>query len=164
MVTITEPHPHRARRHTLHQGGSQKLLSFFSLSKHVVCFFLFSVPLLSFTSLFTSFSSPSLSPLSPLLFTSSSVAGGENPGDTYTQTHSSGRCFENALRRSWVQSLYTHTHLHPHKHKHSRAPRQSLHPHAATHTHKHAAGLSAAGWGLWRCVSPRYSRGVLRNL
>lgn len=103
-------HIEMCTHHTLHQGGSQKLLPFFSLSEHVVSFFFSSVLLVSFTFLSSSSSSPSLSPLSPLLFRSSSVAGGENPGDTRAQahererTHSSGRHFDNALRCSWVQS------------------------------------------------------------
>ena len=97
--------------HTLHQGGSRKLLSFFSLSEHVVSLFFSTVLLVSLASSFSSsssssssfsFFSPSLSPVSPLLFRSSSVAGGENPVDTHTHTNTH-------TQRAWGDALKTHS-------------------------------------------------------
>lgn len=99
--------------HTLHQGGSRRLLSFFSLSEHAVSFFFSTVLLVSLASFFFSSSLPSLSPLFPLLFRSSAVAGAKNPGDTHTQA-----VLGNSLRIHFdtagfeAQRKHTHTTTH----------------------------------------------------
>ena len=77
-----------------------------------------------------------------------------------------------------IQSTHTHKHTHTHTHTHrawgdalkthsDTAGFKALHTHRAKlldsryaptqpHTHKHAAGLFAAEWRPWRCVSLRY--------
>lgn len=145
--------------HTLHQGGSRRLLSFFSLSEHPVSFFFSTVLLVSLASFFFSSSLPSLSPLFPLLFRSSAVAGAKNPGDTHTQAvlgnslriHFDTAGFE-AQRKHTHTHTPLHTHTHKHTHKHSWAHPQSLHTPCAA-SHKHTAGLFAAGWRLWHRVA-----------
>lgn len=107
--------------HTLHQGGSRRLLSFFSLSEHAVSFFFSTVLLVSLASFFFSSSLPSLSPLFPLLFRSSAVAGAENPGDTHTQA-----VLGNSLRihfdTAGFEAQRKHTHTHHYTHTHTSIP------------------------------------------
>lgn len=66
--------------HTSHQGGSQRVLCFFSLFEHFRCASPLFVLCVSVTSSCSfSFFFASLSPFHPLLFWSRSVTGEENP-------------------------------------------------------------------------------------
>lgn len=133
MVTITEPHPQRASRHTLHQGGSQRLFSFLALLEHVAGWFFFrsSFPLPCVTF------SPSLSPLSTLRFRSSSIADGGNPGDAHTHcTQLVAMLWQSAVWHTVVYRSRRCMQLH--------SSRDPLHS-----SHTSTAGL---GWRLWRCL------------
>lgn len=111
--------------HTLHQGGSRRLLSFFSLSEHAVSFFFSTVLLVSLASFFFSSSLPSLSPLFPLLFRSSAVAGAKNPGDTHTQA-----VLGNSLRIHFDTAGFEAQRKHTHHYTHT-----SISTNTAEHIH-----------------------------